>query len=118
MSDELLTTDGAAARLGVTPGRVRAMIAAGRLPAQKFGFVHMIKASDLKIVEGRKVGRPAHSSASLAHATGHARTKTGTSPRSAGTTRKLNDAFKQATEAGHVSGKNGTATGGRKGGKK
>ena len=58
MSDELLTTDAAAERLNVTPGRVRAMIAAGRLPAQKFGFVHMIKASDLKLVKDRKVGRP------------------------------------------------------------
>ncbi len=58
MSDELITTDQAAERLGVTPGRVRAMIAAGRLPAQKFGFVHMIKASDLKALEDRKVGRP------------------------------------------------------------
>lgn len=58
MSDELLTTEEAASRLGVTAGRVRAMIAAGRLPAQKFGFVHMIKATDLKSVEDRKVGRP------------------------------------------------------------
>ena len=58
MNDEFLTTDQAAERLSVTPGRVRAMIAAGRLPAQKFGFVHMIKAADLKLVEDRKAGRP------------------------------------------------------------
>jgi len=58
MNDELLTTDEAAARLGVTPVRVRAMIGAGRLPAEKFGHVHMIKAEDLKLVAGRKAGRP------------------------------------------------------------
>jgi len=60
MNDQLLTTDEAASRLGVTPVRVRAMIAAGRLPASKFGHVHMIKAADLKLVANRKPGRPPH----------------------------------------------------------
>ncbi len=58
MSQNLLTTEAAAARLGVTPGRVRAMIAAGRLAAQKFGHVHMINESDLKLLANRKPGRP------------------------------------------------------------
>lgn len=53
-----LTTQEAANRLGVTAIRVRQMIAAGRLPAQKFGRDYAIKESDLKLVEGRKVGRP------------------------------------------------------------
>jgi hypothetical protein len=34
------------------------MIRDGRLPAQKFGHVHMIKEADLKLVEHRKTGRP------------------------------------------------------------
>lgn len=58
MGDGLLTTEKAAKRLGVTSARIRAMIGAGRLPAQKFGHVHMIKEDDLKLVESRKPGRP------------------------------------------------------------
>ncbi len=34
------------------------MIAAGRLAAQKFGHVHMINESDLKLLANRKPGRP------------------------------------------------------------
>jgi excisionase family DNA binding protein len=80
MNDELLTTDEAAARLGVTPVRVRAMIGAGRLPAEKFGHVHMIKAEDLKLVAGRKAGRPPKSvPAAQKPATGHASAKDGVS---------------------------------------
>ena len=54
----LLTTKDAAERLGVTTVRVCAMITAGRLPAERFGRAYMIKESDLKLVEGRKPGRP------------------------------------------------------------
>lgn len=56
--DEWLTTGQAAEVLGVTAGRVRQMIVDGQLPTAKFGHVHMIKRSDLKLVEDRKVGRP------------------------------------------------------------
>jgi excisionase family DNA binding protein len=56
--NEFLTTNQAAERLGVSAIRVRQLIAEGRLPAQKFGTAHMIKESDLKLVEDRKVGRP------------------------------------------------------------
>src|SRR5262249_42461515 len=38
--------------------RIRAMILAGRLPAEKFGHVHMIKEEDLALVADRKPGRP------------------------------------------------------------
>jgi excisionase family DNA binding protein len=55
---ELITTQQAAERLGVSEGRVRALILAGRLPAQKFGKAHMIREQDLKLVEDRKPGRP------------------------------------------------------------
>jgi len=55
-----LTANETAERLGVTPGRVRAMIQAGRLKASKFGTNYMIHESDLKRVLHRKVGRPPH----------------------------------------------------------
>jgi excisionase family DNA binding protein len=61
MSD-FVTTKEAAEILGVTPGRVRAMIGAGRLPAQTVGTgqrsVHLIARADLKLVKNRKPGRP------------------------------------------------------------
>lgn len=53
-----LTTEQAAERLGVTPSRVRVLIRAGRLPAQRFGRAHIINESDLKLVEDRQPGRP------------------------------------------------------------
>lgn len=56
---EFLTTKQVAERLGITPRRVQALIEAGRLPGTKFGRDYMIKESDLKLVEVRKVGRPA-----------------------------------------------------------
>jgi excisionase family DNA binding protein len=60
---KLLTTQEAADRLGVTSVRVRAMILAGRLPAEKFGHVHMIREEDLALVADRKPGRPPASEA-------------------------------------------------------
>ncbi len=54
----MLTTEEAAVQLEVTPARVRQMIIAGRLPAQRFGRSHMILESDLQLLEGRKPGRP------------------------------------------------------------
>lgn len=44
--------------LGVTAGRVRAMIAKGRLPATKFGGSWVIELRDLKRVRNRRPGRP------------------------------------------------------------
>lgn len=55
----MLTTPEVAERLGVSVRRVQALIAAGRLPSQQFGRDHLIKESDLKLVEDRKPGRPA-----------------------------------------------------------
>lgn len=55
---KLLTTKEAAERLDVTSTRIRAMILAGRLPAEKFGHVHMIREEDLALVADRKPGRP------------------------------------------------------------
>jgi len=56
--DELLTTQQAAEKLGVSAGRVRQMVADGALPATRMGRDNFIRAVDLKLVEGRKPGRP------------------------------------------------------------
>jgi len=63
---DLLTTDAAAAILGVSARRVRQMIQAGELPAQTVGegvrAVHFIARADLKLVKDRNApGRPAGS---------------------------------------------------------
>jgi excisionase family DNA binding protein len=55
---KLLTTKEAAERLGVGYVRVNQLIKEGRLPAEKMGRDYMIKESDLKLVQGRKPGRP------------------------------------------------------------
>ena len=54
----VITTKEAAERLKVSVRRVQALIAAGRLPAEKIGKTFAIKESDLKAVKGRKNGRP------------------------------------------------------------
>lgn len=56
---QLLTTAEAAAKLGVSPRRVRKMITDGRLPAKKVGRDYVIDPRGLKAVEDRKTGRPA-----------------------------------------------------------
>lgn len=53
-----LTTQQVADRLGVTTVRVRALITAGRLPAEKFGRDYVIREVDLKLVAHRQTGRP------------------------------------------------------------
>src|SRR5258708_833938 len=52
------TTTTAAAELGVTPGRVRAMITAGRLHATLAGRDWLIARQSLDAVRDRKPGRP------------------------------------------------------------
>ena len=89
---ESLTTKEAAARLGVSPARVRQLVLSGDLPAEKFGRDLMIKESDLKLVEDRPMGRPRKQAA--------AAPKTGSEVRRADkTAQKLNEAFRKATEA-------------------
>jgi len=61
--NDFLATDEAAAILGVSSRRVRAMIAAGQLPnTQRIGSgkraVHLIARADLDLVKDRKSGRP------------------------------------------------------------
>jgi len=57
MPDDLTTTE-AATILNITPRRVRALIKAGRLPAEKHGRDWAIKSEDLELVKVRKPGRP------------------------------------------------------------
>lgn len=56
--EKLLTTREVSERLGISMRRVRALIEAGQLPSKQYGRDHLIKESDLKIVEDRKPGRP------------------------------------------------------------
>jgi excisionase family DNA binding protein len=59
MTDErMLTTPEVAERLGISTRRVLALIHSGRLPSKQFGRDHLVKESDLKLVEDRKPGRP------------------------------------------------------------
>ena len=54
----LISTKEASKRLNISVRRVQALIAAGRLPAQKIGNSFAIAESDLKLVNGRTNGRP------------------------------------------------------------
>lgn len=60
--NSLIGTKEAAARLKISVRRVQALIASGRLSAQKIGNSFAIKESDLKLVNGRTNGRPANGS--------------------------------------------------------
>jgi len=59
MSTEgFISTNEAAGVLGITRQRVLQLITSGRLPAEKFANVYMIRRADLQQVEGRTPGRP------------------------------------------------------------
>jgi excisionase family DNA binding protein len=53
-----ITSAQAAARLGITPRRVLALIKSGRLPADRPGLEWLIDPADLAKVADRKPGRP------------------------------------------------------------
>ena len=55
---KLLSTAQAAKILGVNDSRVRQLILAGRLPAQKIGGNWIVYEKDLSKVADRKPGRP------------------------------------------------------------
>ena len=60
MNDERVTTKEASERLGISVGRIRQMVIAGDLPAEKFGRDLMIRVDDLsKVKVYGKPGRPA-----------------------------------------------------------
>lgn len=54
-----ISTTEAGLRLGVTAARVRALIADGRLPAERVGRAFIIRETDLVLVADRKAGWPA-----------------------------------------------------------
>ena len=54
----MLTTQEAASELGIKPARVRQLILAGRLVAEKHGRDWLINPDDLDAVRIRKPGRP------------------------------------------------------------
>ncbi len=56
--NSFIGTKEAAARLKVSVRRVQAMIASGRLAAEKIGNSYAIRESDLASLNGRKNGRP------------------------------------------------------------
>lgn len=55
---DVINTSQAAKVLGVTPRRVLALIASGRLPAVKVGRDWIIPKAGLKLVSSRNPGRP------------------------------------------------------------
>jgi excisionase family DNA binding protein len=61
---DVLSVEEAAATLGITPGRVRVLIRAGRLPARKFAGRWVVARADLAVVAQRRPGRPAQPAAS------------------------------------------------------
>lgn len=59
MLEGFLTTKEAAQKLNVSEGRVRQLVADGRLPAVKVGQTNLVKESDLELVKDRRrTGRP------------------------------------------------------------
>lgn len=63
MSMKLLTTQQAAAQLGVNDSRVRQLIRAGELRAQQFGRAYLLEEAEVQKLVGKvgnegKVGRP------------------------------------------------------------
>lgn len=56
--NSFIGTKEASVRLNISVRRVQALIAAGRLPAEKIGNSFAIRESDLKLLNGRKNGRP------------------------------------------------------------
>lgn len=53
-----ISTNEAADALGITRQRVLQLITSGRLPAEKFANIYMIRRTDLSQVEERTPGRP------------------------------------------------------------
>lgn len=56
--ENYITTNEAAGALGVSRQRVLQLIADGRLKAEKFANVYMIRRADLDHIEERPMGRP------------------------------------------------------------
>ncbi len=61
----LISTSEAAEKLRISVRRVQALIASGRLRAEKIGNRFLIRESDLKALNGRKNGRPKPTNAQM-----------------------------------------------------
>ena len=113
--EDILNTEEAAERLGVSARRVQQLIKSGRLPAREFGGSYMIAASDLRLVEDRPPGRPPSKSKANGSATPKKKSalpatpKFGTVETQGKTTRKLDQSVRRDAEK---------KMGGKKGGRK
>jgi excisionase family DNA binding protein len=59
MLEGFITTKEAAKILDISEGRIRQLVADGRLPAVKVGQTNLVKETDLELVRERKrTGRP------------------------------------------------------------
>ena len=54
----LLSTPEVAEILGLSESRIRQLIVAKRLPAEKYGKVNLVKRKDLALIQDRVHGRP------------------------------------------------------------
>ena len=82
---ENITTNEAASLLGVTRQRVLQLIQDGRLKAEKFGNVYMIRRGDLEHIQSLPMGRPPKSlPAAQKTATGQIRASNGASTKKKG----------------------------------
>lgn len=54
----LLSTEEAAAKLGVSRRQVQSLITSGQLPAQRVGRSYVVRSEDLEQFTRRPVGRP------------------------------------------------------------
>jgi excisionase family DNA binding protein len=64
---DFMGTTAAAKALGVSGGRVRQLILAGRLKAEKIGPAWLILVRDLEAVRDRPPGRPWHKKGKVRH---------------------------------------------------
>ena len=55
---DLISSEEAAEKLGVSLRRVQALITSGKLPAQKIGNSYVVQEKDLELVKERTPGRP------------------------------------------------------------
>lgn len=75
-----ITTTEAAERLGISSARIRQLVANGKLPAQKFGPVNMVKEADLDLIRNRpSAGRPPTPTSTTKQATGQKNASNGPS---------------------------------------
>lgn len=58
--NSFISTKEASKKLNISIRRVQALIAVGKLPAEKIGNSFAIREADLKLVNSRKNGRPAN----------------------------------------------------------